>query len=99
MSGKATVSFSASAVEDLDDIIRHYSESGAPETGSRLAAEIISQAERLTHFPESGRSVPEFDLDYLREIIYPPFRIVYRCDNKRIRVIRVWRSERILKLP
>ena len=35
----------------------------------------------------------------LREIIHPPFRIVYRVENRRIRVVRVWRSERLLRLP
>jgi toxin ParE1/3/4 len=35
----------------------------------------------------------------LREVIYSPFRIIYRLDESRIRVVRVWRSERILKIP
>ncbi|MDJ0891444.1 MAG: type II toxin-antitoxin system RelE/ParE family toxin, partial [Gammaproteobacteria bacterium] len=32
----------------------------------------------------------------LRELIRPPFRIVYRRDPKHVRVVRVWRSERPL---
>jgi hypothetical protein len=47
----------------------------------------------------SGRIVPEFDLVQLREIIHPPFRIVYRLGQHRVRVVRVWRSERQLDLP
>lgn len=27
------------------------------------------------------------------------FRIVYRLDKERVRVVRVWRSERLLKMP
>jgi hypothetical protein len=46
-----------------------------------------------------GRVVPEFGLEYLRELIHPPFRIVYRRDIKRVRIVRIWRSERLLKLP
>ena len=42
--------------------------------------------------------VPEFGLVQLREIIHPPFRIVYRFDGDRVRVVRVWRSERLLDL-
>ena len=42
--------------------------------------------------------VPEFGLVQLREIIHPPFRIVYRIDAERVRVVRVWRSERQLEL-
>ena len=42
--------------------------------------------------------VPEFGLVQLREIIHPPFRIVYRLAEGRVRVVRVWRSERLLDL-
>jgi plasmid stabilization system protein ParE len=49
--------------------------------------------------PLSGRIVPEFNVEHLREIIHPPFRIVYRFDRKRVRIVRIWRSERLLKLP
>ena len=49
------------------------------------------------HYP--GRVVPEFDQPFLRELIHPPFRIVYRREPKRIRVVRVRRSERLLCLP
>jgi toxin ParE1/3/4 len=53
--------------------------------------------ERLADFPESGRIVPEFGIVHLREIIHPPFRIVYRLDHG-VRIVRVWRSERALKM-
>ncbi|MBU2054539.1 MAG: type II toxin-antitoxin system RelE/ParE family toxin, partial [Proteobacteria bacterium] len=55
--------------------------------------------ERLAEFPESGRIVPEFGIAHLREIIHPPFRIVYRLDKMRVRIVRVWHSERLLKMP
>lgn len=99
MPEKALISFAASAVADLENILAYYREEGAPETGTRLVAEIIAAVERLLDHPLSGRVVPEFDLEHLREVIHPPFRIVYRSDRKRVRVVRVWRSERLLKLP
>jgi plasmid stabilization system protein ParE len=98
MSGKFTITFSASAVSDLDDLPRHYRVERVPETGERLVAEIVSQVERLADYHESGGIVPEFNLAYLREIIYPPFRIIYRFNKKKVHVIRVWRSERTLTL-
>jgi len=30
---------------------------------------------------------------------HPPFRIVYRLEKFRVRVVRIWRSERLLKMP
>ena len=91
--------FAESALGDLEDIRDWYDEQQVPEVGKRLVGEVIAQAERLADFPESGRIVPEFGLANLREIIYPPFRIVYRLDAGRIRIIRVWRSERLMKAP
>jgi toxin ParE1/3/4 len=84
---------------DLEEIRAWYSGRQVPEVGERLIGEILSQVERLADAPESGRIVPEFSVVHLREIIYPPFRIVYRLEKVKVRVVRVWRSERLLKLP
>jgi len=93
------ISFAVSAVEDLEAIRAWYAEQRVPEVGERLTGEVLAQIEQLADFPERGRVVPEFDLEHLREVIHPPFRIVYRLDSERVRVVRVWRSERLLELP
>jgi plasmid stabilization system protein ParE len=77
----------------------YYSGEGAPEVGERLIAEIITRIERLGAHPLSGRVVPEFHVEHLREIIHPPFRIVYRHDKNKVRIVRIWRSERLLRMP
>lgn len=99
MPRKGGISFAVSAIKDLEEIRKWYSEQDAADAGERLLREIVAQIERLADFPESGRVVPEFDVSHLREIIHPPFRIVYRLDEARVRVVRVWRSERLLKMP
>ena len=99
MARRKVIEFAESAVGDLEDILAWYADQQVPEVGKRLVGEVIVQTERLADFPESGRIVPEFGLANLREIIYPPFRIVYRVDAPRIWIIRVWRSERLLKVP
>jgi plasmid stabilization system protein ParE len=96
--GKA-IEFAESAVYDLEDIRSWYAGQQIPDVGKRLVGEVFAQVERLSDFPESGRIVPEFGLANLREVIYPPFRIVYRLDASSIRIIRVWRSERLMRLP
>ena len=96
---KKAITFAASAVNDLDAIRSWYADQQVPAVGDKLLREIVSQVERLGAFPESGRIVPEFGIANLREIIYSPFRIVYRLDESKVRVVRVWRSERLLKMP
>ena len=59
----------------------------------------MAQIERLADHPQSGRIVPEFNVEHLRETIHPPFRIVYRYDKKRVRIVRIRRSEGPLKMP
>jgi plasmid stabilization system protein ParE len=91
-----TVAFAESALRDLEGIRAGYVEQGVAEVGDRLVAAIIQQVERLVDHPDMGRVVPEFDQPFLRELIHAPFRIVYRRDPAR--VVRVWRSERLLRL-
>ncbi len=85
-----------SALEDLEQLVRYHAQQGSPETGRRLAREILAKIQRLARYPDSGRQVPEFGVPFIREIIFPPFRIVYRREQKRVGVARVWRSERPL---
>jgi len=58
--------------------------------------ELISEIERLQEFPELGRIVPEYRNDHMREIIFRPYRIVYRVnhENKTCEIARVWHSAR-----
>jgi plasmid stabilization system protein ParE len=42
--------------------------------------ELISETDRLQAFPELGRIVPEYRNDHIREIVFRPYRIVYRVD-------------------
>jgi toxin ParE1/3/4 len=99
MPRKRAIAFADSAVRDLETIHAWYVDQQVPDVGERLLGEIVVQIERLADFPESGRIVPEFGLTHLREIIHPPFRIVYRWDESKTRIVRVWRSERLLKMP
>jgi len=90
------ISLSESAVRDLQEVRQWYDSQSAPEVGERLVREILACLDQLAEFPESGRVVPEFDQPWLRELVRPPFRVVYRLDGERVRVVRVWRSERLM---
>jgi plasmid stabilization system protein ParE len=93
------VTLAATAIDDLEAIRAWYADQHVPDIGERLLREVVERVERLSEFPEMGRIVPEFGVPHLREIIHAPFRIVYRLEADRVRVLRVWRSERRLELP
>ncbi len=75
------LTFAPSALGDLQAMIAWYEEQGVTDTGKRMAEEIIEAAQSLIDYPRMGRIVPEFDPPNLRELIRPPYRIVYRLDS------------------
>lgn len=98
MSRSRRVSFAESAVADLEGIRAWYTEQQVPQVGARLIGEILARVASLAEYPQRGRVVPEFEAPALREVLLPPFRIVYRLDGHRVRVVRIWRCERLMGL-
>jgi len=90
---------SDSAFDDFEQIKVYYDDQGVPDIGINFVAQIIEHIETLVANPKIGRKVPEFNSPEIRELIHVPFRIVYIIEKKMIHVLRVWRSERLLKLP
>ena len=84
------------ALADLRSLLNWYEVQGDPDTGIRLTQALLSRIEQQEQFPLSGRQVPEFDQPSLRELIQPPYRIVYRLVGSAVQVLRIWRSERLL---
>ncbi len=99
MSDKTVVLIAESAIKDLEDVLIYYQEHDLSRIGERLVNAVFEDIESLTDQPDMGRIVPEFELEYLRELIRPPFRIVYRREQKQVRIVRIWRNERLLALP
>jgi len=99
MSNRIIITLAESAVQDLEAIRDYYQEQEVPEIGDRFLKEIISSVEELAIHPDRGRMVPEFNSPQLRELIHPPFRVVYRRYKDKISIVRVWRSERLMRLP
>lgn len=81
------LSFSESALRDLEEIKAWYTEQGVPEVGERLVVEIFQRVGSLIDHPDIGRVVPEFGQSFLRELIHAPFRIAYRRDTGRVQVL------------
>ena len=93
------VSLTDLALTDLQEIGCFYDKQLVPHVGQRYVAEIIERIETLINHPDIGRVVPEFSDNKIRELIHPPYRVVYLREASSIFVLRVWRTERILELP
>ena len=87
--------WSPAARNDLHDIVVFVARNN-PNRAMSFGYELISETERLQAFPELGRIVPEYRNEGIREIVFRPYRIVYRVDpqNKQCEIVRVWHSAR-----
>ena len=87
--------WSPAARDDLHDIVAFIARDNSKRAMS-FGYELISETDRLREFPEVGRIVPEYRNSDIREIIFRPYRIVYRLDHARTfcQIVRVWHSAR-----
>ena len=61
-----------------DLAIRAFISQDSPYYASVVISRLIAATDRLVSFPESGRAVQEFENPLVREVVHPPYRIVYR---------------------
>lgn len=55
----------------------------------RTIDKITRASQQIADFPMSGRKVPEYNSDNIREIIEKPYRIIYRIKEEQIDVLAV----------
>ncbi|MBL3591642.1 MAG: type II toxin-antitoxin system RelE/ParE family toxin [gamma proteobacterium endosymbiont of Lamellibrachia anaximandri] len=55
----------------------------------RTVDRITRKSQQIRAFPLSGRQVPEYDIDQIREVFVGPYRIIYYIKSDQIDVIAV----------
>ncbi|MBW1788885.1 MAG: type II toxin-antitoxin system RelE/ParE family toxin [Deltaproteobacteria bacterium] len=94
MKKKCRVIWSSIAESDLRNIIE-YIAADSPPNALKVFKSIKQKASGLKTFPERGRIVPELRdqgiLQY-RELIIPPWRILYRISEMNVFVLSVFDS-------
>jgi plasmid stabilization system protein ParE len=61
-----------------------------------MVDKITRRSEQITDQPLSGRKVPEYQTDDIRELIEKPYRIIYRIKADQIDVVAVIHAARLL---
>ena len=85
------------AIEDLRSIHTYISQD-SNVYADRLVEKLVARVRQLEFHPKSGRVVPEFNFETLRELIEGNYRIIYKINSDSIGVVRVHHSARQLKL-
>ena len=61
----------------------------SPTYAKRTVDKITRRSEQIAGQPYSGRKVPEYDAEDIRELIEKPYRIIYRIKPDQIDVVAV----------
>ena len=69
--------------------IHGYIAQNSPTYAKRMVDRLTRRSEQIAAFPLSGRIVPEFGLDQIREVIEGPYRIVYHIRPDQIDVLAI----------
>ncbi len=90
--------WSARAWNDLIEIGEFIAQS-APENARRFVQLLLDRAKQSSQFPLSGRIVPEYQEENLRELIEGSYRIVYEIDAKKktITVVAVFEGRKKIR--
>ena len=64
----------------------------------RMVDRLTRRSEQIAAFPLSGRMVPEFEAEDIREMIEKPYRIIYRIKPDQIDVLAVIHGAQLLPL-
>jgi toxin ParE1/3/4 len=89
MSRKHDVIWADVAENDLKEVIE-YIAADSPQVALKTLKKIQQKASSLYACPERGRIVPELQdqgILLYRELIVPPWRIIYRISEKRVYVL------------
>ncbi|HEY6172193.1 MAG TPA: type II toxin-antitoxin system RelE/ParE family toxin [Candidatus Kapabacteria bacterium] len=79
--------------------IHNYIALDAPDTARKYAETLIRSTDRLVMLPLSGRIVPEFEQENIREIIKGNYRIVYKVlSDTEVIILTVFHSSQLLHI-
>jgi len=76
--------------------LRDYLAQASPEYARRIVDRLTKRSVQIAAFPFSGRTVREYELNEVREVIEGSYRIIYliKEDEKQIEVLAVIHNSR-----
>jgi len=91
------VVWSSRAVEDVE-AIAVYIASDSTSYAAAVVKKIVDTTRNLRRLPFTGRIVPEFGEENIREKLVYSYRIIYRIQNQTITIAAVIHGKRLLEL-
>jgi plasmid stabilization system protein ParE len=85
-----------SAVAQLQ-AIHDYLAQTSPDYALRIVDRLTRRSIQIAVFPNSGRMVPEFERNEIREVIEGRYRIIYLVEPEQVQVLAVIHGVRDLR--
>ena len=82
------VFWTQTAVENLSAIYTYIAQNSL-QYAARIVDRITRRSEQIANFPFSGRTVPEFETEQIREVIEGSYRIIYYIKAEQIEVLAI----------
>lgn len=76
------------------EAIHNYVAQTSPEYARRIVDNLTRRSLQIAAFPFSGRMVPEYEINEVRELIERPYRMIYLIKEDGIEVLAVIHSAR-----
>jgi addiction module RelE/StbE family toxin len=89
------VYWTLNAIKHLTNIYE-YIAINSPTYARRMVDRITRRSEQISTQPLSGRKVPEYEAEDIRELIEKPYRIIYRVKQDQIDVLAVIHGAQLL---
>lgn len=97
MTGKYKIEFTHWAESDIDDIVTYIAENDNVTDAVKVYLKLKKRILGLDELADRGRIAPELKrikvMEY-KEIIYNPYRIIYKVENETVFIIAVFDGRR-----
>jgi toxin ParE1/3/4 len=80
--------------QDHLDAIYAYIAQDSPEYALRIVDRLTRRSQQIADMPLSGRRVPVYEMDQVREVVERPYRIIYHIKPDQIDVVAVLHGAR-----
>ncbi|HLL70633.1 MAG TPA: type II toxin-antitoxin system RelE/ParE family toxin [Pyrinomonadaceae bacterium] len=91
------VVWSPRAIDDVEAIAAYIS-IDSPAYAAAVVKKILTATRNLSRFPFSGRTVPEFEDESLREQLVYSYRVIYRIQDQTVTIAAVIHGRQLLEL-
>ncbi len=76
------------------EAIRDFLAQTSPEYAQRIVERLVRRSEQVAAFPRSGRMVPEYEIDEVRQVIEGSYRIIYLIKEDQVEVLAIIHTSR-----